>query len=174
MMDVSDPPPYDFEEWYLATWTPLVRALLAYCGDRELAVDAAAEACAKALSRWDEVRSMRSPNGWAFSVGRTYVVRSRRRALRLYRPALHARHPEVENPADMVVDHQELLRLLDKLPPRQREAVVLCYILDLSQEDAARTMGITRGGLAATLNKAGAGLKSQHTQLAKARVEHGK
>ena len=45
----------------------------------------------------------------------------------------------------IVDDRRDLVRALADLPPRQRLAVVLRYCLDLSEADAARTLGCSTG-----------------------------
>jgi RNA polymerase sigma factor (sigma-70 family) len=57
-------------------------------------------------------------------------------------------------PPDDVVERLRVVSALRELAPRQREAVILCYLLEQTQEEAARVMGISRGGLAATLHDA--------------------
>ena len=41
--------------------------------------------------------------------------------------------------------HREVLDALRRLPARQREAVVLRYYLDMTEDQAARAMGVSRG-----------------------------
>jgi RNA polymerase sigma factor (sigma-70 family) len=41
--------------------------------------------------------------------------------------------------------HREVLAALRRLPPRQREAVVLRYHLDMTEQQAAEAMGVSRG-----------------------------
>jgi RNA polymerase sigma-70 factor (sigma-E family) len=41
--------------------------------------------------------------------------------------------------------HREVLTALRRLPDRQREAVVLRYYLDMTEEQAAQAMGVSRG-----------------------------
>ncbi len=41
--------------------------------------------------------------------------------------------------------HREVLAALRRLPQRQREAVVLRYYLDMTEEQAAQSMGVARG-----------------------------
>jgi RNA polymerase sigma factor (sigma-70 family) len=41
--------------------------------------------------------------------------------------------------------HREVLAALRRLPGRQREAVVLRYYLDMTEDQAAQAMGVGRG-----------------------------
>jgi RNA polymerase sigma factor (sigma-70 family) len=41
--------------------------------------------------------------------------------------------------------NREVLAGIRRLPPRQREAVVLRYYLDMTEDQAAQAMGVTRG-----------------------------
>jgi RNA polymerase sigma factor (sigma-70 family) len=41
-------------------------------------------------------------------------------------------------------DH-EVLVAIRRLPPRQREAVILRYYLDMTEDQAAQSMGVSRG-----------------------------
>jgi RNA polymerase sigma factor (sigma-70 family) len=43
---------------------------------------------------------------------------------------------------------------LRNLPQRQREALVLRYYLDLSEEEIAQTMGVTRGTVKSATHRA--------------------
>jgi RNA polymerase sigma factor (sigma-70 family) len=40
-------------------------------------------------------------------------------------------------------EHRQILRAVDRLPPRQRESVVLRYWLDLSDAEAGERMGVS-------------------------------
>ena len=83
---------------------------------------------------------------------RTTVVnlsRSRLRHLRLVRRGVPAA-PDVasaEHSAVLREDHREVVAALCALPARQREVLVLCYWLDLSEAEIAETMGISRGAV---------------------------
>jgi RNA polymerase sigma-70 factor (ECF subfamily) len=47
------------------------------------------------------------------------------------------------------------------LPARQRAAIVLCYYQELSQSDAAATLGVSEGALESLLSRGRAALKKQ-------------
>jgi RNA polymerase sigma factor (sigma-70 family) len=66
--------------------------------------------------------------------------------------------PSADPPVDAQVEHTEqatlLRRMLDDLPLRQREAVVLRYFEDLSVEQTAAAMGCAEGTVKATVHQA--------------------
>lgn len=49
--------------------------------------------------------------------------------------------------ADAQAEHDEVVRLLARLPEGQRKVIVLRYFHDLSEADIAETLGITTGRL---------------------------
>jgi predicted RNA polymerase sigma factor len=53
-----------FEDWYRHEYWNIVHSLVLITGKAEVAVDAASEACARALARWERVSVMTSPSGW--------------------------------------------------------------------------------------------------------------
>jgi RNA polymerase sigma factor (sigma-70 family) len=55
-------------------------------------------------------------------------------------------------------EQRHLLQAIRTLPPRQREALVLRYYLDLSEEETARSMGIRRGTVKSATSRALAAL----------------
>jgi RNA polymerase sigma-70 factor (sigma-E family) len=55
-------------------------------------------------------------------------------------------------------EHQRVLAAIRALPERQREALVLRFYLDMSEEEAARAMGISRGTVKSATSRAVAAL----------------
>jgi RNA polymerase sigma factor (sigma-70 family) len=55
-------------------------------------------------------------------------------------------------------DHREVLAAIRELPARQREALVLRFYLDMTEEGAARAMGVTRGTVKSATSRAVAAL----------------
>jgi RNA polymerase sigma factor (sigma-70 family) len=143
----------DFESWYRDAHPRLVATLLLVTGDLGLAADSVDEAFARALERWDRVRSMASPTGWTFRVARNVSRRSLRRSALERR--LLARSPR---PADVPAPAGEIWRIVSDLPLRQREVVVLRHVADLPEAEIAETLGITRSTVSSTLRDAHARL----------------
>jgi RNA polymerase sigma factor (sigma-70 family) len=141
----------EFEAWYREEHRALVAWLAVVASDQGLAEDAAAEAFARAFARWDRVREMDSPTGWTYTVALNVVRRQvRRRAVEerlLHRSAARQPpHTETISP--------EVWAAVAALPLRQRTAIALRYVLDMSQADIADLMGIAPGTVSATLTAA--------------------
>jgi DNA-directed RNA polymerase specialized sigma24 family protein len=136
----------DFEQWYAGEHPRLVASLLLVLGDVELAREAVDEACLRALVRWARVSRMDSPGGYVYRIALNEAWRRRRRARVEQRIlARHGVEPVVPVPAG---DAWELVR---GLAPRQRTAVVLRYVADLTEADIAVVMGVSRGTVSSTL-----------------------
>lgn len=131
----------------------MVRALAAVVGD----VDEAVEAFARALERWPQVSGMASPTGWVYRVGLN-VARRRARRAGLHR-RLAGRHTVASVRLEPV--DAELWAAVRRLPARQRTAVALRYIADLSEAVIAEVMGVAPGTVSATLHAARRRLAAQ-------------
>jgi RNA polymerase sigma-70 factor (ECF subfamily) len=141
-----DPPGQDFEEFY--AHGPVVRALLVASGDREVAGDVVAEAFSRAFERWDRVQHMENPTGWVYRVS-VNLLRRRWTRARLERSLLRRRRPTGSvAEIDLV---PELWAAIAALPLRQRTAIALRYVADLSERDVAAAMGIAEGTASAAL-----------------------
>jgi RNA polymerase sigma factor (sigma-70 family) len=139
-----------FALWYRDARRQLLAAVSAYTGDRHLAGDAVDEACCRALGHWERVGRMDSPTGWAYRVAVNYARRgARRHRLERRLGRGEASQGEVDVAGDV-----DLWRRVRVLPRRQREAIVLRYLLDLPEASIASAMHITRGAVSANLAKA--------------------
>lgn len=149
----------EFEAWYLSEHPRLLAALTWVSGDPELALEATDEAFARALERWSRVRAMDSPGGWLYRVGLNLIRRHARRAADERRAVgAHWRPDHLPAPAG------EVWAVVQDLPPRQRVAVVLRYLLDLREREVAAVMGISPGTVASTLAAARTRLASWLTE----------
>jgi RNA polymerase sigma-70 factor (ECF subfamily) len=118
----------DLEAVYRRDGSRLWRALVAYCGNRDVADEAVAEAYAQALRRGDKIRH---PDRWvwraAFRIAAGDLQR-RQRSLPLDDIGL-SHNPE---PA------WDLIEALGVIPPKQRACVVLRYYCGYSSIEIAR------------------------------------
>lgn len=69
------------------------------------------------------------------------------RLVRLRRPDPPDPVPSSEHSVLVAEEHRVLLDALDRLPRRQREALVLRYWLDLSEREIADAMGVSPGSV---------------------------
>jgi RNA polymerase sigma-70 factor (ECF subfamily) len=98
------------------------------------------EAFLKVWERWDRVSAVPDPVAYlyrtAFNVFRSRLRRAARAARRVFGAEASF------DPSPGVEDRQDLLGAHRTLAPRQRSAVVLMELMDLSSEDAARILHV--------------------------------
>ena len=130
----------DFEAFFEANHAQLFGTLCLVTGSASEAEDLMQEAFLKAWERWDRVKTHPSPPGYlyrtAFNLRRNHL----RRAWRAGRRLLAA--PRSEDQFAAVEEREALFRGLLRLTPRQREAIVLTELLNMTSEEAARLMRI--------------------------------
>ena len=135
-----------FESFCFAQNAGLIRMLTLYCGDVEAARDLTQETLARAWVHWRRVSRMDRPDLWvkrvAFNLANSQF--RRRRIERLVR--------ERTSPADypLSTDHDSVQRMdmrdaLGRLTDRQRAAVVLRFLEDLSVHQTAVLMNCSPG-----------------------------
>jgi len=93
------------------------------------------------------------------------LARNRHRHLRLVRlrlPRQTGHQMAAEQAVLIQEEHRELLAALSELPARQREALVLRYWLDLSEQEIAQAMGVTPGTVKTHASR---GLAALHAKL---------
>ena len=121
------------------------RAAFVVLGRRADAEDCAQEALARALARWRRVAD--HATAWVARVA-TNLALDRVRALERQRRHQHAPSDVADDP--VAVRRHDLVRALQALPKRQREAVVLRHLVDLSEQETARAMSCTVGTVKST------------------------
>ena len=148
-------------ELYTAHYRSLVRLAAFLTGDRDNAEEVVQDAYVKVHGSW---RGLREPDK-AEAYLRTAVVNlSRSRLRRRQVAAKHQPEPpgdvaSAESSAMRTVQREAVLRALQQLPPRQREAVVLRYYGDLSEAQTAQAMGCSAGAVKSHTSRAMAALR---------------
>jgi RNA polymerase sigma-70 factor (sigma-E family) len=145
---------------YKAHALSLTRLAYIMLGDRPAAEDVVQEAFLGLYKRWGHLRDRDSAPGYLrASVLNGCRVALRSRTRRNDPTAIHALPWESAEATALVgEEHRHLLQAIRALPPRQREALVLRYYLDLSEEETARSMGIRRGTVKSATSRALAAL----------------
>jgi RNA polymerase sigma-70 factor (ECF subfamily) len=141
----------EFSEFYRATYVGLVAQLLAYCGDRGEAQDAAQEAFARAWSRWSQVSALDDPRAWVTRVGYNLVISRWRRVAAAARTLVRHGPPAPEPEPDPGLT--DTVAALRGLPEPQRRALAMFYLGGFSVLDIARLEGVPEGTVKARLSR---------------------
>ncbi len=138
-----------FEDFYGNEFPLVFRAALLLAGDRAVAEDATQEAFKRAYVRWGRLNRTDWAGGWVM----TTALNICRRSLRKGRPGppMPGFHESHEGDSAGRVD---LVRGLQALPPRQRQAVILYYLGDLHVAAVAELMNVNEGTVKAHLAQA--------------------
>ncbi|HYD10900.1 MAG TPA: sigma-70 family RNA polymerase sigma factor [Acidimicrobiales bacterium] len=119
----------------------LVRALRLQTGDASRAEDLAQEALVRLWQRWRTVRRLDHPAAWLHRVAINLAIDDHRRRAAERRAIVRLPAPVAMTPADDAPD--DVRAALLRLPERQRAAVVLRYLLDLSVADVAAALDLS-------------------------------
>ena len=141
-----------FESFFREHYASVVRALVLVAGSEAEAEDLAQEGFARALERWERVRTMESPVGYVY---RTAFNLNRNRLRHLARSLRHRTDLAPEHdPASEVETRNEIRRVLAILPASQREALVLVEWLGLDAAEAGRVLGIEAASVRGRIHRA--------------------
>jgi RNA polymerase sigma-70 factor (sigma-E family) len=148
-------------ELYRAHLPGATRLAYLLTGDRTAAEDVAQEAFLRVASRLGALRDERAFGAY---LHRAVVNRVRNRARRLTLERAHLR-PAPEPVAELpdLATRERLWQALQRLPHRQRAALVLRFYLDLSEADTAERLGCRPGTVKSSVAR---GLAALRTDLA--------
>jgi RNA polymerase sigma factor (sigma-70 family) len=138
-----------FDAWYEREHDRMIATLLLTTGSLDLATEGVDEACSRALERWECISAMDSPSGWVYRVAINHARRlARRRSMeeRLFR--------RLAPPPDLPAPAGEIWALVESLPQRQRQVVMLRYVAGLPEREIGTALGISRGTVSSTLHDA--------------------
>lgn len=155
----------EFTEFARSRWPGLVRLAYGLTGDRGLAEDLAQTTLVNAYASWPRVRKADDSDAYV----RRIMLNSFRGGFRKRRVAeeLSASPPDlpVADPAGVHGDRASVLAAVAALPPKQREVVLLRFWLDLTEAQAAVTLGCSVGNVKSQTARALAKLRVS-TELA--------
>ena len=149
---------------YAAHWTRLVRLAWLLVRDQSVAEDAVQDAFVATHRRWDAIRDSGRVVAYlqtavvnrCRSMGRHAVVvdrQNRAEAGAVDGPG-RASHDSAETVVIAAADRRTMLDVLDGLPQRQREVLVLRYYEDLSEAQIAQVLDISPGSVKAHAHRA--------------------
>ena len=149
-----------FEEFVSDSSPSLLRTAFLVAGDLDDAEDLVQEALLKVAKRWHRVRQMEQPAAFARRVLINLALDESRGAnrRRTWRPLTGAAEDDradhnAERALDAVESRSELLLALSQLPPRQRAALVLRYLEDLSEAQVAEALDCSIGTVKSTTSR---------------------
>lgn len=150
----------EFEQFVANVGGDLLRTAYLVQWDLPSAEDLVQECLFKVARRWYRVRRMDHPAAFAKRVLINLALDGAKRSAR-HRSELQAQ-PELGGDLDetaarelgLVEYRHELMRVVGSLPPRQRSALVLRYLEDLSEAQTAEILGWSVGTVKSTTSRA--------------------
>jgi len=147
---------------YAAHYRKLVRIAALLLDDYSLSEEVVQDAYVKMHGSWRRIREPAAAEAYL----RTTVVNLARSRLR--RRLVAAKHapkplpdaPSAEQGALEQLDRDRVIQALRRLPPRQRECLVLRYYADLSEAQIAAAMGISPGAVKSHASRGMAALRA--------------
>jgi RNA polymerase sigma-70 factor (sigma-E family) len=136
-------------ELYALHYKALVRLAIMLVRDVPTAEEVVQDAFVATRNVWDRLGNTDK----ALAYLRQAVVNHARAVLRHWavveknRPEAPRDMPSAEHGAFALLERSAVVAALRQLPDRQREAIVLRYYADLSEDEIAATMGISRGAV---------------------------
>ncbi len=143
----------DFEDRFRELYPRAFGLAYRMVGNRQAAEDIAAETFARALLRWHRLDQDRLP-GWILRVTANQAIDLMRKKGRV----LEAGTIDLEDATTLRLALAEALR---KLPRRQRDAIALRFLSDLSVAATADALGITPGSVKTHVHRGLAALRDE-------------
>ena len=166
----------DWDQLYRATYQDLVRFLHRMVWDADLAQDLAQETFVRALKNNPE-----KPRSWLFAVAANLArdeartaIRRKRHLVLIKTEARVAQEAVRESPdsAEQAERSTRVRSALERLSDRDRE-VLLLWDADLSYDEIAEQIGLSRGAIGTTLARARRRLVAEYEELEAKNVARG-
>ncbi len=135
-----------FDEFMTARWVPLYRFAFVLVGDHFRAEDLLQDVMARTCVRWGSIRDKGAAEAY---VRRAMVHQASRSWRRRDRERLVADAPEDLLTSSEPLDAERLALWgeVRRLPPKMRAALVLRYLEDMSEREAAEVLGVSVGSI---------------------------
>jgi RNA polymerase sigma-70 factor (sigma-E family) len=147
---------------YTAHWYPLVRLATLLTRDASMAEELVQDAFVSLHRRWTSLADPGAAHGYL----RTTVINNARSALRHRGVEERYRQPGPPEPAGpeeravQATEDARVMAALRTLSRRQQEVLVLRYYADLSEQDIAQTLGLTKGAVKSHAHRGLAALRA--------------
>jgi RNA polymerase sigma-70 factor (sigma-E family) len=146
--------PNDFERFVADNGNGLLRTAYLMAGDLHEAEDLVQETLFKVASKWPRVRRMENPVAYTRRILVNQALHGRAKRSRNRAELTATPPPETASNAAHLDIHDELFDALAALPPRQRAALVLRYLLDLPEAEVASALGCSLGTVKSSTSRA--------------------
>ena len=146
-----------FEAFFEAQRARLFGALVVMTGNRAEAEEILQDAFLTVWERWERVAAMEEPVGFLYRTAMNLFRKRVRRAAVAVRKAVHLL-PKGDELAEVEM-RDEAVRLLERLTPRERAAIVVTAYLGYSSEEAGELLGIQATTVRVLTNRARASLR---------------
>ncbi len=152
-----------FEQFVRRHQDRLYRLASVWLFDAQAAADATQETCLRALTGLARFRHRARPTTWLFRMLKNVCHEFNRRHERGRAAREEPQSPGPETVVGQADSIAHVRRLVDGLPDRQRDVVVLRLFEELTVAETARVMNVRPGTVKAHLSKAMANLKKRGT-----------
>lgn len=142
-----------FAALYTDAYPRLVGQLYVFCGNRADAEEVVQHAFEKAWVRWTRVRRLESPESWVRRVSLNLAVSRWRHERRREAPE-STNSDSINCDESQLADRVSLRMAVQNLPPDQRRAVILFYVVGLKTDEIAREMRVPLGTVKSWLSRA--------------------
>jgi RNA polymerase sigma factor (sigma-70 family) len=141
-----------FEQFYRREFPVMVSLAAAVSGSRIAAEDIAQDAFVKAHDRWDEVSAYDKPGAWVRRVTINLALNTRKRVVAETKAKMKlGLEPTIGPPPE---PDDAVWKAVSKLPKKQRAAIALFYLEDLSTREIAEALGCKESTARVHLHKA--------------------
>ncbi|MFF9373917.1 SigE family RNA polymerase sigma factor [Streptomyces griseoluteus] len=140
----------EFGKFMAGRWPVLMRTAFLLTGERYAAEDLVQSTLERVYTAWRNVGTADDPDAYVRRVMINLHARRHRRRLKEFLAprddsGLAREEADADDRIAQADDRGVLLQALARLPPRQREAVVLRYWEDLTETQTAQAMGCSVG-----------------------------
>jgi RNA polymerase sigma-70 factor (sigma-E family) len=146
----------DFDRFVAGNTDTLLRTAFLIVSDLQEAEDIVQETLIEVARRWPRVRRMEHPVAYARRILVNRAVSRAGRRARANGELTGETPPEGAGEGvspDAIETHDELMRALAALPPRQRAVLVLRYFLDLPEAEVAAALKCSLGTVKSTASR---------------------
>jgi RNA polymerase sigma-70 factor (ECF subfamily) len=148
----------EFDAFYAQTSHRLVGQVFAMTGDLGEAEDALQEAYIRAWQHWPKISGYENPEAWVRSVAFKLCVNAWWKAKNRLTAHRRAAARSEEAAPELGPDLLTLVQALRLLPDKQRQALVLHYVADLTVDQIAAETGTSGGTVKSRLARGRAAL----------------